>query len=105
MTDTATPPPQTVADQAVALAAGIGGARSGGPAYQAAVDQLLSLVADQGQLDQAQSELTARLHHRSDDWDATAGLRLVNAGLAKMGPKATYAWGDRKKRFSRQRTD
>jgi hypothetical protein len=74
--------------------------------HDAAVHELIvASGAQRAVLEAARDELVARLHTRSDDWAATGGLRLVIAALTKVGWQGSYAWGDRKKRFSKQRTD
>lgn len=88
----------TIVEQATVLAAE--------PDRAAAITELIARAGhERSVLETARDDLAGRLHARSDDWDATAGLRLVVAALAQMGWQGTYAWGDRKKRFSKQRTD
>jgi hypothetical protein len=88
----------TIAEQATVLA--------GKADHDAAVTELIVAAgAQRAVLEAVRVELVGRLQARSDDWAATGALRLVVAALAKIGWQGTYAWGDRKKRFSKQRTD
>jgi hypothetical protein len=45
----------------------------------------------------ARAELLARLYQRSDDYEATAALSLVNRALASLGWENPYDWRHRRK--------
>jgi hypothetical protein len=49
-------------------------------------------------LEQARDELVRRLQQRSDDYEATAGLTVVNAALAAVGWPAALTWEARTRR-------
>lgn len=79
-----------VAAHAVSLAA------SAGPGDQAkAVADLAS--ADHADLVKAQKDLVERIQLRSDDYQATAALRLVNKALAQAGWSDPFSWKHRRK--------
>lgn len=77
------------AEQAIALAAD---AQS-----PAAAVQQLAAARDRAALERAQSELVRRVHERSDDFQATAALSLVNKALAAVGWVDPYSWKHRRK--------
>jgi hypothetical protein len=52
---------------------------------------------DKAGLEQARAELVARLSRRSDDYQATAALSLVNRALASVGWDNPYDWKHRRK--------
>jgi len=45
--------------------------------------------------------LVRRIQARSDDYEATAGLTLLNAAIATAGPKAEVTWKPKKWRLPR----
>jgi hypothetical protein len=82
-----------IAERAVALAGGSG-------ASSLEVDQAarsLAGSADRRALEGAQTELVRRVRLRSDDYQATAGLSLVNKALALTGWQNPYDWKHRRK--------
>jgi len=85
--------PDPLADEALALAATLG---PGGEGHEAAVQQLAG-SADRVALERAQAELVQRIHVRSDDFQATAALNLVNRALAAVGWEDPYSWKHRRK--------
>jgi hypothetical protein len=82
-----------VAEDALALAANLG---PGNESREAAVEQLAA-PGDREGLERAQSELVRRIHERSDDFQATAALNLVNRALAAVGWVDPYSWKHRRK--------
>lgn len=84
--------PHPLADRAVALASAAGPGDDGGDA----VSQLAS-SGDQGELESARQYLVWRIQQRSDDYQATAALTLVNRALARVGWHDPYAWKHRRK--------
>jgi hypothetical protein len=81
-----------LAEEAVVLAGTLGS----GAALQAAV-QKLAQAGDRDALEQAQKDLVQRIHERSDDFQATAALTLVNKALAAVGWPGPYSWKHRRK--------
>lgn len=83
--------PDPVADRALALAAS-----SGGAATATAVAELAG-AADRPSLERAQQDLVRRIRQRSDDYEATEALGLVNRALAELGWEDPYSWKHRRK--------
>jgi hypothetical protein len=68
----------------------------------AAVQELIRLAAGQRHpLEQARDELVCRLLLRSNDYEATARLTLVNAALAEIGWPDAFTWEARTWRIPR----
>ena len=82
-----------VAEEAVVLASTLS---SGDDAVDIAV-QKLAQSGDRKALEQAQQDLVQRIHERSDDFQATAALTLVNKALAAVGWTDPYSWKHRRK--------
>lgn len=82
MTETADP----VVERAIALT------NPGGP--EAAKE--LAAEGREG-LERARDELVRRIYGRSDDYQATAALTLVNNALAALGWEDPYDWKRRRK--------
>ncbi len=60
------------------------------------IDKLVA-AGDREGLEKARSALVQRLHDRSDDLEATAGLSRVNQALAEVGWRFAYDWKHRRK--------
>jgi hypothetical protein len=60
------------------------------------VRELLA-VGDRQDLERARAELVRRIYQRSDDYQATAALTLVNKALATVGWPDPYNWKHRRK--------
>jgi hypothetical protein len=84
--------PDPVAEEALVLAGTLGPDES----LHAAVQQLAA-SGDRQALERAQSDLVQRIHERSDDFQATAALSLVNKALASVGWTDPYSWKHRRK--------
>ncbi len=84
--------PDPVAEEAVVLTATLGSSES----LDAAVDQLAA-SGDREALERAQADLVGRIHERSDDFQATAALNLINRALASVGWPDPYSWKHRRK--------
>jgi hypothetical protein len=82
-----------MAERAIALAS----ARGDGPLDPDRAAKALAAAGDRAALEQAQNELSRRIHVRSDDYEATAGLRIVNRALAVTGWPNPYGWKHRRK--------
>ncbi len=82
-----------LAEQAVVLVSTLDG---GGDALEAAA-QKLAETSDRPALELAQKDLVGRIHQRSDDFQATAALNLVNRALAAVGWPDPYSWKHRRK--------
>ena len=82
-----------LAERAIALATS--GDRNG------AVSELVGLAGDVDSLEQARDLLVGRIQAKSDDYQATAGLTLLNAAIAAAGPKAPVTWKPRHWRLPR----
>ena len=82
-----------LAEQAVVLVSTLDG---GGEALEAAV-QKLAETSDRPALELAQRDLVGRIQQRSDDFQATAALNLVNRALATVGWTNPYSWKHRRK--------
>jgi hypothetical protein len=82
-----------VVEQAFVLASTL---TSGPEALDAAV-QKLAAAGDRQGLEQAQKGLVQRILERSDDFEATAALSLVNRALAAVGWSDPYSWKHRRK--------
>ena len=82
-----------IADRALALAA------DGGKGPDAPPDVVAELAAagDREALEGARAELLSRIYERSDDYQATAALTLVNKALAAVGWPDPYNWKHRRK--------
>ena len=85
--------PDPVAERAVALA---GTANRAPQSLDQAVKDLLA-AGDRGALEATQLELVGRVSMHSDDYEATAGLNLVNKALAATGWPDPYNWKRRRK--------
>ena len=57
----------------------------------------LVLTGDREELKKARADLVRRISARSDDFDATAALTLVNKALAERGWDDPYSWKHRRK--------
>jgi hypothetical protein len=80
-----------IADRAVALAAD--GNRDG------VVGQLIRLAeGNRASLEEARDALVRRISMRSDDYEATGGLTVINAALAEVGWPAGITWESRRTR-------
>ena len=82
-----------IAEYAVALASL---AESGAQTPEQAVEALAS-AGDHPSLERARAELVSRIYHRSDDYEATKALNLVNKALAAIGWVDPYNWKNRRK--------
>lgn len=82
-----------LAEEAVVLASTLS---SGGEALEAAV-QKLAQAGDRPALEEAQRDLVRRIQERSDDFQATAALSLVNKALAVVGWTDPFSWKHRRK--------
>ncbi len=82
-----------LAEEAVVLA---GTLDSNSEALEAAV-QKLAESGDRPGLEGAQKDLVRRIQERSDDFEATAALGLVNRALAAVGWTDPYSWKHRRK--------
>jgi hypothetical protein len=61
-----------------------------------AVAALLSAAGnDRAALEEARRRYALRLHGRSDDWEATAALALLNRALATIGTEDPFDWRER----------
>jgi hypothetical protein len=68
---------------------------------EAAVKELIEAAGhDRSALEEAQRHYAIRLHNRSDDWEATAALTLLNRALARVGWDDEFDW---KKRWAQHR--
>lgn len=85
--------PDPITDQAIALA---GSLAPGEDNLRVAVQHLAG-AADRAALEQARHALVRRIHERSDDYQATAALNLVNKALATVGWYDPYSWKHRRK--------
>jgi hypothetical protein len=92
-TETAVAAPKTprdIADRAVALSTGSDKDRNGGPTA------LIKLAGNTAEpLEQARELLVRRIRQRSDDYDATRGLSLLNSALSNLGKVDDLAWKPR----------
>jgi hypothetical protein len=88
-----TVPATDLAERAIALATS--GDRNG------AVSELVESAGDVDALEEARGVLVGRIQARSDDYEATAGLTLLNAAIAAAGPKAEVTWKPKKWRLPR----
>ena len=86
-------PSTDLAERAIALATS--GDRNG------AVNELVESAGDVDALEEARGLLVRRIQARSDDYEATAGLTLLNAAIATAGPKAEVTWKPKKWRLPR----
>ena len=86
-------PSVDLAERSIALAAS--GDRNG------AVNELVDAAGDVDALEEARDLLVRRIQARSDDYEATAGLTLLNAAIATAGPKAEVTWKPKKWRLPR----
>ncbi|HXW82428.1 MAG TPA: hypothetical protein VEJ84_23220 [Acidimicrobiales bacterium] len=84
--------PDPVAEEALVLARTLGSDES-----LAAAVQQLAATGDREALERAQADLVQRIHVRSDDFQATAALNLVNRALASVGWSDPYSWKHRRK--------
>jgi hypothetical protein len=82
--------PGAIVERAVELA------RAGAGSAPAALEQLMSMVdGDRSVLEEARDQVAARLHHRSDDWEATGALTLLNRALAQAPRVDPLDWRER----------
>ena len=86
-------PVTDLAERAITLATS--GDRDG------AVSELIGMATDVDALEQARDLLVRRIQARSDDYQATAGLTLLNAAIAAAGPTAVVTWKPKKWRLPR----
>jgi len=84
------------ASGASASGASASGASASGASADEAVRQLAS-AATSDELGKARAELAERIYQRSDDYEATGALNLVNQALAAVGWQAPYSWKHRRK--------
>jgi len=82
-----------ITEQAVELSAALS---AGAKSADEAVAELAS-SGDRSALEHAREELVARIYARSDDYEATAALNLVNKALAAVGWYDPYFWKHRRK--------
>lgn len=75
-----------VVERAIALASGTAGSP---------VEELTA--SGRPALEEARSVLVQRIYARSDDYDATGALGLVNKALAALGWEDAYNWKHRRK--------
>jgi hypothetical protein len=54
-------------------------------------------VANRERLENTRAELVGRISQRSDDFEATAALIVVNKELAELGWVDPYSWKHRRK--------
>jgi hypothetical protein len=87
-----------LAEEAVVLASTLsaGWTQDGGDEFDAAVKKLAE-AGDRTALERAQADLVQRLRERSDDFQATAALNLVNKALGAVGWNDPYSWKHRRK--------
>ena len=87
----------SVVERAIALTSnGEGGA--GQPASSNRGDPVEELTrAGRAALEDARTRLVQRIYLRSDDYEATAALSLVNKALAALGWEDAYNWKHRRK--------
>jgi hypothetical protein len=91
-----TNPSREIADRAVALATSNDGDQKEDTA------ELLELAGNEaGPLEEARRLLVRRIRTRSDDFQATAGLSLLNAALSQLGKRDDLAWTPRQWRIPR----
>jgi hypothetical protein len=57
----------------------------------------MALTGDREELEKSRAELVRRISARSDDFEATAALTLVNKALAELGWDNPYSWKHRRK--------
>ena len=86
-------PSVDLAERAIALATS--GDRNG------AVSELVESAGDVDALEEARDLLVRRIQARSDDYEATAGLTLLNAAIGAVGPKAEVTWKPKQWRLPR----
>ena len=86
-------PANDLAERAIALATS--GDRNG------AVSELVESAGDVDALEEARGVLVCRIQAKSDDYEATAGLTLLNAAIAAVGPKAEVTWKPKQWRLPR----
>lgn len=87
------PETNTATDQALSLASSLGAVNQD---TDQAVTALSGSVSAED-LSQARDELVSRIFARSDDFQATAALQLVNRALAEVGWADPFSWKHRKK--------
>jgi hypothetical protein len=86
------PASDPTADRAVPLTAATGAATLGTDAIAA-----LAAAGDRDALETVRADLLNRIHQRSDDYQATLALTLVNKALAAVGWHDPYDWRRRRK--------
>lgn len=63
------------------------------PDQRQAAEELVRLTGtDRSALESARNHLASVLHNRTDDWEATAALTLLNRALAQYGWSDPYDW-------------
>jgi hypothetical protein len=82
-----------LAEEAIVLASTLS---PGGDELDAAVKKLAQ-AGDRPALERAQTDLVRRIHERSDDFQSTAALSLVNKALAAVGWTDPFSWKHRRK--------
>lgn len=85
--------PDVIAQQAIALAGSLG---TGPSETEAAVTDLVA-AGDRRALENARAVLVGRITGRSDDFEATGALSLVNKALAVTGHPDPFNWKHRRK--------
>jgi hypothetical protein len=86
-----------VVERAIALTSR-GEGNPGQPGSPGRGDPMEELVrAGRAALEDARTRLVQRLYLRSDDYEATAALSLVNKALAALGWEDAYNWKHRRK--------
>ncbi len=87
------PAPAPLVRQAVV----VDGPAPSGPKYTEETLNDLVAAGDRSELEKARAELVRRIFARSDDFEATAALSLVNKALAELGWDDPYSWKHRRK--------
>lgn len=94
-------PVMTSADDAVRLAITLssGNGSPGNQHAQPNTGDAVGELAHAGReaLQEARGKLVQRIYLRSDDYEATAALSLVNKALASLGWEDPYIWKHRRK--------
>ncbi|MHB1534019.1 MAG: hypothetical protein ACYC1D_05290 [Acidimicrobiales bacterium] len=66
------------------------------PDRAGAVAELTAAAGDDlGALEAARDRYARHLHGRSDDWEATAALTLLNRAVASVGKRDPFDWKER----------
>jgi hypothetical protein len=82
-----------LAEQAIELAMAV---RSGDKTSDEAAEELAT-AGDRGALQEARAALVGRIYKRSDDYEATGGLNVLNKAIALVGWHDPYSWKHRRK--------